>query len=345
MDVSGWIAFSDEFHRCQVAKMGSPEVLQNGSCLVYKAPPASVLGNVLTVCSLFLLFGGCLVAPVVIAAVVVLAVMFPVILCTVSAVLVSTIFLARGPWPAFRRFPLFDHWRSFFSFRVALEAPCPPKSLVAVFPHGVFPLGLFLASGAVEEIFPNHGPEVKHVGAVASVFFWLPLLAPLLTWIGCIPAHFRGIRDTLRSGGCIFLLPEGIAGVFQASFARERVFLKARKGFVRAAMSSGANLVPAYVFGQSHLLSVLPGSGSLLEKWSRKIRVSVSLFFGDFFLPIPRAIPVWLVVGEPIACELNEAPSEEQVDRVHAVFCAALVALFERHKHAYGWGSKVLEIV
>ncbi len=315
--------------------MGSGDVPQNGSCFVYKAPPASLLGNVLTVSSLFLLFGIALLAPAVVAVVAVLAVIFPVVLCTVVAVLGSTIFLARGPWPAFRR----------FSLRVALEAPCPPKSLVAVFPHGVFPLGLFLASGATEEIFPNHGPEVRHVGAVASVFFWLPLLAPLLTWIGCIPATLRGIRETLRGGGCVFLLPEGIAGVFQASFVRERVFLKTRKGFVRAAISSGANLVPAYVFGQSHLLSVLPGSGSLLEKWSRKIRVSMSLFFGEFFLPIPRAIPVWVVVGEPIACELSEVPSEEEVDRVHARFCEALVALFDRHKHAYGWGSKVLEIV
>ncbi len=325
--------------------MSAADVRSSHSGLRFEAPPSSLLGNVLTVTSLFLMFGAVLLAPVLVLVASVLALLFPVFLFTLVALLVSTIFVARGPWLALRRFPLFDHWRSFFSFRVHMEAPCPTKSLVCAFPHGVFPLGLFLASGATEEIFPNHAPHVRHVGAVASVFFWLPLLAPLLTWIGSVPANLPTIRHHLDHDDCVFLLPEGIAGVFQTSWTRERIFLQTRKGFIRVAMACGANLVPAYVFGQSHLLSVLPGSGSLLERWSRRMRVSMSLFFGEFFLPIPRAIPVLMVLGEAVPCAVNEAPSQEEVDALHSQFCGAIVALFEKHKHAYGWGDRVLEIV
>jgi hypothetical protein len=117
-----------------------------------------------------------------------------------------------------------------------------------------------------------------------------------------------------------------------------------------------------YVFGQSHLLSVLPGcskyfcvvflffkitkgNGSWLEAWSRKLRVSLLVFFGDFFLPLPRAIPLLIVFGRPIQCVLNEAPTQEEIDSKHSEFCSALSDVFDRHKESYGWQHKQLEIV
>ena len=138
----------------------------------------------------------------------------------------------------------------------------------------------------------------------------------------------------------------GIAGVFHTSVHEERVFLKSRKGFVKLAMQTGASLTPVYVFGQSNLLSVLPGKGSILgsmlEQFSRRLRISLSLFFGDFWLPLPRAIPLLVVTGPSLPCMQLENPTEEQVDLKHAEFCKELVALFERHKRAYGWEEKQL---
>lgn len=104
-------------------------------------------------------------------------------------------------------------------------------------------------------------------------------------------------------------------------------------------------MVPVYAFGQSHLLSVLPGSGSFLETWSRKLRVSLSLFFGDWWLPLPRAIPLLVVAGNAISCDLIENPTEAQIEEKHAEFCQALIALFEKHKVAYGWADKKLVVV
>jgi 1-acyl-sn-glycerol-3-phosphate acyltransferase len=94
---------------------------------------------------------------------------------------------------AARRFFLFRHWRNFFSLKVLVEEQPPPRSLFACFPHGVFPLGLFLASSISERLFPEP-PKRKHVGAIASVFFWIPLLSNLLTWFGCVPAEQDRIK-------------------------------------------------------------------------------------------------------------------------------------------------------
>ncbi len=38
-------------------------------------------------------------------------------------------------------------------------------------------------------------------------------------------------------------------------------------------------------------------------------------------------------------------PSAAEVDAAHAGFCDALVALFDKHKAAYGWAHKRLRLV
>ena len=40
-----------------------------------------------------------------------------------------------------------------------------------------------------------------------------------------------------------------------------------------------------------------------------------------------------------------EQPSQEQVDRLHAQLLQAIEALFDRHKHALGWGHKKIRFV
>ena len=74
--------------------------------------------------------------------------------------------------------------------------------------------GLLLAASVSGVLFPGR----KTKGAIASVFFWIPLLGNLLTWFGCVPADSGNISALLRSDNLVFLLPEGIAGVFQTSW-------------------------------------------------------------------------------------------------------------------------------
>lgn len=42
------------------------------------------------------------------------------------------------------------------------------------------------------------------------------------------------------------------------------------------------------------------------------------------------------VVGAPIHLEKNTAPTNEEIDRVHAEYVKRLVELFETHKYKYG---------
>lgn len=312
---------------------------------LYNAPIASFFGNVITVATMTSLFSSILLAPFFSVGFVYFLYVWPALALSIIILIISTLWIARAPWLAFGNNAIFRQWRSYFSFSIVKEAPLAAKgSLIAVFPHGVFPLGLLLCAGCQNEVFPEHSPTAKKTTLIASVFFSIPILAPILTWLGCVSATHANTRSALASGTAL-LLPEGIAGVFLTSRKQELVYLSRRRGFIRLALETGSDFVPAYVFGQSHLLDVLPGAGSYLEALSRRLRVSLMLYFGRFYFPLPRAIPLTVVIGSPIRCTKSATPSEEDIEHLHSVFCKELVALFDRHKHLTGWGEKKLEIV
>ena len=62
-------------------------------------------------------------------------------------------------------------------------------------------------------------------------------------------------------------------------------------------------------------------------------------------LPVPFKVPLLFAVGDAISVQQCNNPTNEQVAAVHAQFCKALVALFDKYKHTYGWSHKTLRLV
>lgn len=81
-----------------------------------------------------------------------------------------------------------------------------------------------------------------------------------------------------------------------------------------------------------------------MEKLSRKCQASIFLYWGRFYLPIPRRCQITMVYGDPIIVERakNGEPTQEQIDEVHEKLLAGIRVCFENHKHALGWGDKEL---
>jgi hypothetical protein len=157
----------------------------------------------------------------------------------------------------------------------------------------------------------------------------------------------------------------GVAEVFETNSKTgdEVVVLKSRQGLVKLAMRTGAALVPCYLFGNTQLFSVWYGEEDTslreaIRSISRKIGetppslpashlppgFAVILFWGRFFLPVPYRVPVFGVMDEPIPVTQCDNPSDEEVERLHSLLMDRMVALFDKHKAAYGWGNKRLLI-
>jgi hypothetical protein len=134
----------------------------------------------------------------------------------------------------------------------------------------------------------------------------------------------------------------GIAEIFETSDRAEIIVLARRRGFVREALTYGVPIVPVYLFGNTACLSCLSDPCGVLQSVSRALKMSVTLFWGRFGLPIPRRSPITAVMGDPIVVPHVPQPSDAQIDEWHAVFVARERELFEKHKAAYGWGDKQL---
>lgn len=124
-----------------------------------------------------------------------------------------------------------------------------------------------------------------------------------------------------------------------------KVFLTARKGFIRLAIQNGASLVPAIAFGETNVYDTTQNENdSAVRKIQEIIKKYTTLapvlfngrgFFQQSFGLIPRRHPITLVIGEPIDCTQTASPSNEQIDDVHALFSKRLIELFDTHKSKY----------
>lgn len=321
-----------------------------GVGLVYEAPPPTFLSDLVAYVTLTGLFSFVLLAPLLAIAWGYWIYAGSWIGSALLAVLLSSPFWAFGVSEAVRNSRVFQSWRTFFHYRVWKEERMPDDQrnvLFAMFPHGMFPMSLACAAGIAGEIFPEWGDKAseRFSSAVASVFFKAPLLAPLLTWLGCHPCDAACLRKLVRRGSCV-LVPEGIAGVFHSHREREMVYVQKRKGFIRLAIQEGATLVPVYAFGQTQLHDVAFGPDGIAARVSRYLRIALVIFTGQWgILPLPRREPLLMAIGKPLLLPKCDNPTEEEVDATHALFIERLVSLFERNKHLVGWEKKELIIV
>lgn len=58
------------------------------------------------------------------------------------------------------------------------------------------------------------------------------------------------------------------------------------------------------------------------------------MFFISFGI-LPRRGPITLVVGAPIEVAKIVHPNQDDIDKIHTLFCNRLEELFEKHKGKY----------
>lgn len=320
----------------------------NGSGWVHVSESPCLLDNILAIWTLFMLFFVTLLYAFITPAIIYLAYVYRSICGAIVVFLVfASPFIAHKHWPAFGKTFGFRAWRKYFQLQVYKEE-CFNQSknvLLCFLPHGLFPLSLPMLSEPVHDIFPEFKDQTPST-AVANVMFWTPILAPMLTWLGCISASKEVIRTHLRYNNVI-LLPDGIAGAFHSKREEECVYIKNRRGFVRLAIEEGSLLVPVYCFGHSQLYDVYPGQDSWIARFSRRFQFSLIWFWGVWWCPpMPHRVPMTVVIGKGIRVDKTPDPSPEMVNSVHEQFVRELVSLFDKHKaNVPGYENKELKIL
>jgi len=198
------------------------------------------------------------------------------------------------------------------------------------FPHGIVPLGCFLAARYFDEKLPGYFGRV----CVAPALIHAPFLRSLFGSFGATTNDKKTILQTLKTSH-IALFPGGIAEIFMSSKTEETIFLQKRKGFAKLALTTGTHIIPIYVFGHTQMFDQV-GKGGFIASLSRFLRTSITLFYGRWGLPLPFRTPVTVVRGSPVMVKKTADPTQEDVDALHAQVVTAVQALYEKHRHEAG---------
>ncbi len=237
-------------------------------------------------------------------------------------------------------------------FQVSHKIYCDLKPdqqvIVGVHPHGIhcLPLSSFTwLDGEWAKRFPSH----KMVGLAASVIFWIPMLREVFLWSGYVDASRHVAQRALKHGGSLYVCTGGEAESLMTVQGKDIVVLNHRRGFIRLALSYGADLVPTYGFGNTDMYTTLPWAHKLRMWLSKAYQIALPLFYGRWFTMTPYRCKVTVVSGPAIVVPKPEVKGgqvdEELVTKYLDVYKTELKKLFDTHKAECGFPDRELVIL
>jgi len=204
------------------------------------------------------------------------------------------------------------------------------KYFVASQPHGVISFCGICAKIAAS-------PETQSIPtAVASALLKTPILKNVMGVFKLMDASAQSIKRHLNKSPpgperSIVIYVGGIAELFKSSRKEERLYLKSRKGFIKVALREpNVDIIPAYLFGNTSVLTVV--KTGVLARLSRKLQVSLTYFWGQWGLPLPRDDKCFYVRGKPMGLPHIQNPTDADVDKWHAKYCQEVTRLFDTYK-------------
>ncbi|VDL79847.1 unnamed protein product [Nippostrongylus brasiliensis] len=254
----------------------------------------------------------------------------------------------RSEW--FQRQRIHDWYASYFPVKLHKTADLDPKEnyLIAYHPHGIISLSAYInfaTNGTgILDVFPK---ITFHLCTLAGQFC-TPFRREwglLHGFIDCSRESISYVLNGEKGKACVLV----VGGAEEALDARPGyhvLTLKRRKGFVRLALETGAQLVPCYSFGENEIFDQAEnpkGSTTRMIQTTLKklLGFSPPIFYGrgvfnyNFGL-LPYRKPINTVLGAPIKVTKVDHPTQEQVDELHKLYITKLQELFDTHKTKYG---------
>lgn len=169
----------------------------------------------------------------------------------------------------------------------------------------------------------------------------------------------ESIRNLLSKGGpnndgqgrAVTIVVGGARESLQAEPGTLRLILKGRKGFVKMALRSGADLVPVIGFGENDVYDQLsPKTHPMVHKIQmimlKVFKFTIPALHGRGLLnydvglmPYRRSVNV--VVGRPIEINepLSEQPPQDVIDHYHELYVEEVERLYEAYKDQFSNGE------
>mmetsp|Transcript_521 Transcript_521/g.962 ORF Transcript_521/g.962 Transcript_521/m.962 type:complete len:329 (+) Transcript_521:360-1346(+) len=221
----------------------------------------------------------------------------------------------------------------------SIQVKPPPEPLVVGkqyevvwHPHGVFTTMAFMYCG----LHTVTASPLSWYPGVSPLLFRLPIFREVLLLLNARSVNGRCL-DRLAAAGCnIGVQPGGIPEQIISDSSREVALFPGRLGFIKLAMRHGAELLPAYIFGENQAYDTCGSVGRAISKFSfHWFGFPILLVRGRWGLPwiVPKAVDVHVCWGRPVPVGPPDAsPTEDQVLAVFTKYVAELRRLFDENK-------------
>jgi len=216
-------------------------------------------------------------------------------------------------------------------------------------PHDLLPYSIFCFHPCLK-VLPGRVGETN-AALMTSAVFKIPIIKQVYTWVKGAPVDKHTFLTRLQNGESLAFVPGGVQEVLNMDPKKPNeipLYIKDRKGFVKLALQTGSPIVPVFFFGLHGSFGYYVPRGILISKIARTIGFLPVLFWGRFGIPlgIPKPKKQHVVFGKPIDVpHQGDKVTNEMVNQIHSIYVEELCALFERHKHAEGYGERTLKIL
>ncbi|KAF2178615.1 diacylglycerol O-acyltransferase 2A [Zopfia rhizophila CBS 207.26] len=266
----------------------------------------------------------------------------------------------------FRRSSVWSLFASYFPARLHRSQRLEPtrKYIFGYHPHGIISHGAFAAFATEALGFSQLFPGITNTLLTLDSNFRLPLYREYALRMGlasvsresCVNILSKGGRNGEGMGRAITIVVGGARESLDAHPGTLRLVLGCRKGFVKMAIRTGADLVPVLAFGENEIYEQVDAQShpyvhrfQLLVK--KVMGFTVPLFHarGVFNYDVgmmPYRRPINIVVGRPIQIMQCQHPDKDYVEQVHAEYVEELKRVWNEWKDTFAKERKgELEII
>ncbi|KAL5333575.1 diacylglycerol acyltransferase-domain-containing protein [Aspergillus crustosus] len=257
-----------------------------------------------------------------------------------------------------RSLPVWSLYASYFPARLHRSERLLPtrKYIFGYHPHGIISLGAFAAFCTEALGFSKLFPDITNTLLTLDSNFRIPFYREYALSMGLASVSRESCENILTKGGAdgggmgraITIVIGGARESLNASPGSLRLVLKRRKGFIKLAIRTGADLVPVLAFGENDLYEqVRSDSHPIIHKFQMLVKqtlgFTIPLFHarGVFNYDVglmPYRRPLNIVVGHPIQVVQEQDRNkinDDYINHLHAKYVEELETLWEEWSDVY----------
>ncbi|KAH9891404.1 diacylglycerol acyltransferase-domain-containing protein [Xylariomycetidae sp. FL2044] len=259
----------------------------------------------------------------------------------------------RSEW--FRKSYIWRLFADYFPARLHKTYDLPPtrKYIFGYHPHGIISHGAWAAFATDALGFSEKFPGITNSLLTLDSNFRIPFYRDYVLAMGVRSVSKESIVNILMKGGLngegmgrgVTVVVGGARESLEAEPGTLRLILKERKGFIKLAVRTGADLVPVLAFGENDLYDQLRPKEHptvhklqmfILKVWKFTLPFlhGRGIFNYDVGL-MPYRRPLNIVVGAPIQVRQAASVDQDEINRLHHLYVAELQKLWDRYKDEF----------